>query len=90
MNLKYRKKWNEVLAILDNNLDVEEGIITNRFATATKIVNLNEALQKSHKECVEALRQVSVTISTYGHMDRDTDLHDKIFKAITNAKKLEQ
>jgi len=40
---KDRTNWQETLAILDDNLSIEGGVISNRFATTTKIVHFAEA-----------------------------------------------
>jgi len=37
-----KELWREALAILDDNLGIEEGIISNRFVTAKRIVEFAE------------------------------------------------
>jgi len=52
----------EILKILDENLGVEEGIITNRFATVSK---LKELLEKSFSGGKAYYREYQISEDSY-------------------------
>ena len=58
-----KSKWQEILAILDDNLgidnpDIGNAIITNRFATVTKINDLNNELQEQNEKMRGVLKMM--------------------------------
>jgi hypothetical protein len=56
MTEEYKKVYMEVLDILDVNLGIEGDIITNRFATATKLI---EHLSKGNSTLVSVINWVA-------------------------------
>lgn len=72
MKTEQRKKWDQALAIIDDNLGVEDGKITNRFATSTMIIGFaeqyQEELKASHESLIEALEELMECYESKGQL----------------------
>jgi len=72
MNKENKKLWKEALAIIDDNLGVQEDfIITNRFATASKIVEFAQAQVK--KLTIPVVVKSFTTITSCGQTLKKCD-----------------